>query len=143
MIPTVFDYKTWITRYPELSAVYSEAAQLFFNEATLYCNNGPGTLIKDDGERAIYLNMLTAHIASLNSPSLKGRAGENIVGRLSYAIEGSVTATFENLQPGSASWFVQTKYGAAFWQATAKYRITRMHRARPFQMDPWQNRLFR
>ena len=61
MIPTVFDYQTWVTRYPEFITIEASTAQLYFNEATLYCNNSSGTLVVNDRERAMYLNMLTAH----------------------------------------------------------------------------------
>jgi hypothetical protein len=37
--------------------------------------------------------------------------------------EGSVSVSFDvSAEPGSKDWFYQTKYGAAYWQATLQYR---------------------
>ncbi len=123
----VFNYITWAARYPELAtSVNSSVAQMYFNEATLYCDNSPTTVISNNtGQLAMLLNMLTAHIAQLNAP-LNGQASSSLVGRISNATEGSVTVGIENnYAAGSAQWFQQTKYGAAFWAATVKYRSMR------------------
>lgn len=47
-----------------------------------------------------------------------------VVGRISDASEGdvSVSAQWEAPPNPSAAYFLQTKYGAQFWQMTAKYR---------------------
>lgn len=47
-----------------------------------------------------------------------------IVGRISQAAEGavSVSAELAVAQSSSQAFFVQTKYGYQFWQATARYR---------------------
>ena len=68
------------------------------------------------------LNMLTAHIAALNAP-LGGQPSSPLVGRVSNATEGTVTVATDNqYPPGSVQWYQQTKYGAAFWAASAQYR---------------------
>jgi hypothetical protein len=74
-------------------------------------------MVADAAVRSVLLNMLTAHIAALNSPGASG-----VVGRVSSASEGSVSVSAELAVPGSAAWFAQTRYGIAFWQATAQYR---------------------
>src|SRR5262249_39927976 len=109
-------------------------ATLYFNEAQLYCadiNNPVG----DNTTLLMLLNMLTAHIAALNSPVTP--AGANPLtppGRVSSANEGSVGAQFdagsERAEPGSKAWYYQTKYGAAYWQATLPYRSFRYQRPR-------------
>ncbi|MDN7490591.1 DUF4054 domain-containing protein [Burkholderia sp. AU45274] len=120
-----FSYADWSARYPELAAsVTSQTAQLYFNEAQLYCDNTPTSLITDTspgGERELLLNMVTAHIAALNAP-LNGQPSSPLVGRISNATQGSVSVQTDFQVPGSAAWFAQTKYGAAYWQATTKYR---------------------
>lgn len=121
-----FSYSDWSARYPELaSSVAAPQAQLYFNEAGLYCDNTPTSIISDaspGGERELLLNMMTAHIAALNAP-LNGQASSPIVGRISGATEGSVNVQTQNdYPPGTVQWFQQTKYGAAFWAATVKYR---------------------
>lgn len=133
-----FDYATWITRYPEFVNVAQPLAQEYFNEAGLYCANdtcNPAFCIL-----STLLNMLTAHIAWLNAPrDASGNPSSTgtlpapaIVGRISNASEGSVSVAAEYESSGSPSdaFFTQTKYGAAFWQATAQFRTMR-YGARP------------
>lgn len=124
----VFDYATWLLRYPEFSSVGQPLAQLYFNEAQLYCDNTVCSLVTDGspgGQRAMFLNMLTAHIAALNAV-ISGQPSSPLVGRISSATEGSVSVQTQNdYPPGSAQWFQQTKYGAAYWQASAQFRTAR------------------
>ena len=132
-----FDYILWAARYPELSAFVSQPlAQAFFNEATLYCDNTPTSIVQDVVRRSTLLNMLTAHIAQLNAAL--GAPSSQLVGRISSAGQGSVNVSTEmNFPPGSSQWFNQTKYGAAFWAATMQERTMRyvpgsVNRANPF-----------
>jgi hypothetical protein len=100
---------------------------MYFNEAGIYCDNTANSLITDDsagGLRSMLLNMLTAHIAALNAV-INGQASSSIVGRVTSASEGSVSVSADYQAPGSAAWFAQTKYGAAYWQATSAYRSFR------------------
>lgn len=118
-----FSYADWSTRYPELAtSVFQAQAQLYFNEAGLYCDNTPTSIITDVFERELLLNMVTAHIAALNA-SLNGQPSSPLVGRISGGTQGSVSVqTQMDVAPGSAQWFNQTKYGAAYWASTTKYR---------------------
>lgn len=116
----VFDYATWSARYPELAAALSPAvAQAYFDEASLYLDNTEASPVCDPGQRATLLNMITAHIAAMNMPG-----SSPLVGRITSATEGSVSvqAAYADATPGSMAWYVQTKYGAAYWAATARYR---------------------
>jgi hypothetical protein len=142
----VFSYADWSVRYPELSAYVVQAtAQIYFNEATLYVDNTACSVICDasqGGEREMLLNMVTAHIAALNAP-LNGQTSSPIVGRISGATQGSVSVQTDFQVPGTAAWFAQTKYGAAYWQATVKYRSMRYapgpqpFRNGPGRRNPW------
>jgi hypothetical protein len=136
-----FTYADWSTRYPELAAsVALPLAQLYFNEAQMYCDNTPQSPIRDasqGGQREILLNMVTAHIAALNAP-LNGQASSPLVGRISNATQGSVSVQTQNdYAPGTVQWYQQTKYGAAYWAATAAYRTMRYIPGRPRNMDPY------
>jgi len=86
--PVVFNYTSWAARYPELSgSVGSPQAQEYFNEAQLYCDNSPNSIIPNCApvyQRATYLNMVTAHIAALNA-SLNGSPSSPLVGRITSA----------------------------------------------------------
>ena len=139
-----FDYPAWAARYPELSASVSQPlAQQYFNEAQLYCDNTPCSPIRDDsigGQRALLLNMLTAHIAALNA-ALNGQPSSPLVGRIGRASEGSVSVQAQMDMPaGSPQWYVQTRYGAAFWQATAQYRSMHYVPGHPPPVDPFARR---
>lgn len=136
-----FSYADWSAMYPELAASVSQPqAQGYFYQAQLYCDNTPTSLITDtsrNGEREMLLNMMTAHIAALNAP-LNGQSSSPLVGRISGATEGSVSVqTQMDMPAGSAQWFNQSKYGAAFWAATAKYRTMRYVPGRVPPANPW------
>ena len=101
---------------------------MYFNEAQMYVDNTDTSIVQDINQRTIFLNMITAHIAFLNSPLSTGvnsgtAPSSPLVGRISNATEGSVNVTTEmKLPEGSAQWFAQSKYGIAFWQASSVYR---------------------
>jgi len=135
----VFNYGTWAIRYPELyESVVQPLAQQYFNEAQLYCDNTPASIIRDLVQRATLLNMVTAHIAALNAP-LNGQPSSPLVGRISNASEGSVSVQTQNDYPaGTVQWWQQTKYGAAFWAATAAYRTMRYVPGPVRNMDPYR-----
>ena len=119
----VFDYTAWSVRYPELSAWVAEPlAQQYFNEACLYCDNTACSPVQYIEQRSPLLGMLTSHIAALNAP-LGGQPSSKLVGRIKQAVEGSIQVESQMDYPaGSSQWYMQTKYGAAFWQATVQYR---------------------
>jgi hypothetical protein len=119
----VFSFAAWSARYPEFSAVSVPAAQAYFDEATLYLNNTPSSRVSDVVQRALILNMITAHIASL-----AGQASSpdgSLVGRITSASEGSVSVGTEYKAPESAAWWVQTPYGSSAWSAMAPLRTMR------------------
>lgn len=121
-----FDYYIWQFRFPELAVwVPQGLASSFFDEATLYLNNTPHSLIRDVKQRAIILGQITAHIAALRAP-LKNQESSPLVGRISTASEGSVSVGVDLAGlPGTAVWFAQTKYGLMAWQAMAQFRGAR------------------
>lgn len=119
MPAVAFDIAVFRARYPEFANVDDSTLNAYFSEATVYCNNTDASRVSDLGQRAVFLNMLTAHIAAL-----AGRASQGgLVGRINQATKGSVSVSSEMAPPvGSAAWFMQTTYGSAYWQATAQYR---------------------
>jgi hypothetical protein len=136
--PVVFNYATWSARYPEFATtVTAPSAQEFFNEATLYCDNtgtGPAAC---NPNLPMFLNMLTAHIAQLNVGSAIQPVNA-VVGRISNASEGSVSVAAEySGERKGREWYIQTKYGAAYWAATAQYRSFRVNPARPYNPDAY------
>nr|WP_321986147.1 DUF4054 domain-containing protein [uncultured Lichenicoccus sp.] len=119
-----FDPDAFLLRYPELALPGVENnLQLFFNEACIYCDNtSAGPFASQPTTLTLLLNMLTAHIAALTVP-IDDPDMARIVGRLASGGEGSVNFATDYATPGSAAWFTQTRYGAAYWQATAVARL--------------------
>lgn len=110
--------------YPTITVQVATDAQLemFFLEAELLFNNTPQSCVKDLKKRKIYLYLVVAHLATLQS---QVDAGNMLVGRLSSASEGSVSISSEYGTLGnSEKWWVQTPYGAKFWQMTAIFRTS-------------------
>lgn len=129
-----FDFATWIALYPEFAACSSVQGAAWFARAGLYCANNVRNPPYCDGILDQLLYMLTSHIGWLSAPrgadgypASSGIAPAPIVGRVNSASEGSVSVGSEWSGSGSPSeaWFLQTPYGAAFWQATAGYRTFR------------------
>lgn len=117
-----FNLAGFRSRYPEFASVPDDTMTAYFTEATIYLDNTDASRVQDVTIRSVLLNMLTAHIAALNS-GVNGNAASDLVGRIASASEGSVSVSADmGPTTGTSAWFLQTKYGAAYWQATAPYR---------------------
>lgn len=118
-----FDYVKWIARYPEFASVTQPVAQGYFDEASIYHANDGGGPIRTEAIQLALLNMVTAHLAKMNAV-INGEPASDLVGRVSNATEGSVSvqADMGNVPAGSQAWWLQTKYGAGYWAATAAWR---------------------
>lgn len=125
MAVVIFDVAAFRLRYPEFASVSDELLQAYFTEATVYLNNTDSSPVTDVNQRAVFLNMLVAHLAAINS-GVNGQAASGLVGRVTSASEGSVSVSVD-AGPSSASswWYMQTPYGAQYWQATLPYRTIR------------------
>lgn len=128
-----FNYDNWIARYPQFgpsgaTPVSEPIADEYFAEAGLYLDNTGCSVVQTDAQQSLLMNMLTAHIAILNTPAVDSEgqstgAPSGIVGRISSASEGSVSVSSENnYPPGTVQWYQQTQPGSAYWVATAQYR---------------------
>ena len=125
-----FDVAGFRARYGEFATLADATLTALFPEVTLYLSNEESSVVTDLAQRATLLNMLVAHIAALNY-GVSGQAPSGLVGRISQAAEGSVSVSAEMGPPsGTSAWFLQTRYGAAFWQATAAFRTFRYVRPR-------------
>lgn len=126
-----FSSAEFVALYPEFTGIPLAAQTNAFNDATTLLDNTCGSAVQDANKRMAFLYMLTAHECFLESGSNDGAGnivpppGANIVGRVANASEGSVSAAVEWDGTGSPSqaYFLQTKYGAKFWQRTATYRM--------------------
>lgn len=119
----------FIARYPEFTALNTSspnALGLCFGEATLYLDNSTASRVVNVEQRTPLLYMLTAHIAALYF-GVNGQSPSQKVGRVAGATEGSVSVTLDmGAVTFNAAWFMQTKYGASYWRATAKWRQMRV-----------------
>lgn len=114
--------------YPEFAGLTSGVEQNAFNDAVLLLSNSCCSAVRDANERLILLYKLTAHMLVLNAGTNDGAGNvttpQGIVGRIDSAAEGSVnvSAAYNAVVGESEAFFIQTKYGAQFWQMTAAYR---------------------
>lgn len=121
MAIVTFDSTNFKACYPEFANVLDARLTFFFTQACLYLSNTDVSPVQDINRRTLYLNMITAHIGYING-ALSADGQTRPVGRVSQGAEGSVNASFEDLTPGTAAWFQQSQYGAAYWQATNSLR---------------------
>jgi hypothetical protein len=132
-----FNIMAWRARYPEFDDVPDPLVQQYFTEATIFHRNDGGGPVRDSNQQLVLLNMVTAHICKLNAP-VRGEPSPDIVGRISNASEGSVSVAAEmDLPPGSAQWWATTKYGIAYWTASAPFRQMRYRPGRQRNFNPW------
>jgi len=127
----VFNFVEFSGVYPEFSLANPAACGMNFSLSTLLLSNCCGSAVCDPNVRLSLLYMLCAHITYLNTPcGANNNQPPGIVGRINSASEGSVSVSAE--MPGvtaSSAYFMQTKYGAQFWQSTASLRT--MHYVSP------------
>lgn len=116
---------TFKTAFPEFSTVTDPVLLANFGFAELQLNNTCGSIVCDAAKREKLLDLLVAHITTLRNGA-NGQGAPGMVGRIGYAIEGSVAATADmGPQTYGQAYYNQTQWGAMYWQATATYRTMR------------------
>lgn len=130
MAVVVFDPAAFKAAYPAFVSVPDAQLQNYFDLATLYLSNTDCSIVQDVNKRQTLLWLLTAHIAFLSGALNPVPGTPGLVGRVSSATEGSVSVSTEYPMNPNSAWFLQTQWGAAFWQATLSLRSFR-YRARP------------
>lgn len=121
-----FDPEAFKAAYPQFASVADPLLTSYFDLATMIVNNTCRSPVSDAKKRERLLNLLVAHIATLFMPAASGGSG-GVVGRVSSATEGSVSidAEYASEVSKSMAWFIQTPWGALFWQLTLPYRSFR------------------
>jgi hypothetical protein len=109
--------------------------------ATTQLDNSCGSRVQDAPTRQVLLYLLTAHITQLLN-GIGAQAATGVVGRVSDGTEGSVSmsAAWDGKGSPSQAYYIQTQFGATYWQATARYRVARYHAPPPNPCDtsyPW------
>jgi len=123
-----FDYTAWLAMFPEFTATVNPTqAASYFQIATSVHRNDGGGPVNDPATQSNLLNYLTGHIAALFSAPAPGQQPSTLVGRVASATQGSVSvqAAYSNNVSEQMAWFIQTKYGALYWTATAPFRTMR------------------
>lgn len=127
----VFNAADWKAAYPEFAGISDVKAQASFDSATLVMANTCRSIVQNAPKRERLLYLLTAHVCALRFGSNDGEGTivppTGVVGRLASATEGTVTAAIEyaSTVPQAMAYFIQTQWGAMFWQATASLRTMR------------------
>jgi hypothetical protein len=99
-----------------------------FNDAVFLLDNSCCSAVRDANQRLILLYKITAHVLFLTQGTNDGAGNvttpHGIVGRIDSANEGSVSgsAQYNATVSESEAYYIQSQYGAAFWQMTASYR---------------------
>lgn len=124
-----FDPAEFAAAWPAFAGLANIQMANAFSLATLVLNNSCGSIVGDANQRMALLYMLTAHVAFLVYGANDGTPGgiippPGIVGRIASATEGSITvqAAYSTEVRQSEAWFIQTTWGAMFWQATSQFR---------------------
>jgi hypothetical protein len=125
----VFNQSRWLADYPEFTSVatqYATAPAACFRQACTILDNTDRSKVHDMAVRSDLLDLLTAHIMQIRF-GVGGNPPSRLVGRVSQASEGTVSISSEVGSGVGArqSWFLQTTYGALYWNMSAVYRTAR------------------
>ena len=129
-----------VGNYPFISSVI--AGELLAEAVIYHRNDGVGP-VNDTATQLIALNYVVAHLAWLYFGTVNDPPSP-LVGRIASAAQGSVNVSTDmQTETGSAQWWRQTKYGAAYWALMQPYRTmryilgpTRIFSPYPFR-PPW------
>lgn len=131
----VFDPTVFKVAFPEFSTIADAVLTANFGFAEMQLNNSCRSAVCDAALREKLLNLLVAHITQLRN-GINGQGASGAVGRVSYAMEGSVMATLEmgTIVYGQA-YYNQTQWGAMYWTSTAFARSMKYIPAPPTCYD--------
>lgn len=134
---TAFDYGEWVVRAPALTQVPESAVIGILPIADAYWrNDGTSPATTPELQKTIYY-LIIAHLVQLMYGTGATSNPSGIVGRITSASEGSVSVSSEWPTNPSNAWYLQTTYGAAFWQLTAAYRTMRYVAGPRRIFNPW------
>ena len=125
--------------FPEFTNCGPTQCQSWFLRAGTMCANAANNPLVQQGNGSLYLlqqalYLLTAHIGYLTAPrdangnpTTQQGAGSvsQMVGRVTSASQGSVSVSSDMQASGgtySQAYFMQTQYGAAYWELTKSLR---------------------
>lgn len=115
-----FDVADFKEKYPSIT-LSDDRLEFAFEQATMLLNNEKnGGVQMPDKKRKMLFYLLVAHLATLQS---KIDSGNDAVGKVTSASEGSVSVSLDAGQTSfNKTFYQQTQYGAMYLALTAKYR---------------------
>lgn len=124
-VQVVFDPNAFKIAFPTFVNLTNQTlTNVILPIAEIYCRNDGGGPVSSAATQTSLLNLMVAHVAQLlYGPD--GMTPTALVGRISSASQGSVSVSTEFPVTQTTAWFMQTQFGAAFYQATAAYRTMR------------------
>ncbi|HEX2753728.1 MAG TPA: DUF4054 domain-containing protein [Alphaproteobacteria bacterium] len=136
-VQITFDYASWVLIYPQFASLdQTQVINGALPIAELYCRNDGLGPVSTAATQTTLLGLMVAHICQLMYGVI-GKAPSGLVGRISDATEGSVSVSADFPTTPNNAWFMQTPFGAAYWQATAAYRTMRYVPGPRRNMNPW------
>lgn len=138
-VQITFDYQAWLQIYPQFATLsQTQVVSGALPVAELYCRNDGGGPVSTAATQTTLLSLMVAHICQLMY-GVNGEAPSGLVGRINTATEGSVSVGTDFPSTPNNAWFLQTPFGAAYWQATAAYRTMRYIPGPQRVFSPWLN----
>ncbi len=136
-VVVVFDPVAFQAMFPQFSSLTTDQlTTMILPLAEQYCRNDGGGPVSTAATQTNLLNLAVAHIAALFY-GVNGQSPSALVGRITNASEGSVSVSTDFPMTANSAWFMQTPFGAAFWQAMAPYRTMRYIPGRRRNFNPW------
>lgn len=129
MAVVVFDPAAFKLAFPEFTSVSDMRCTMLFNMAAQsLLDNISGAPVMDLDYRTQLFYLLIGHMLLIFGLGDAPTVNNTPPGRISSATEGTVSTQFEYNMPqgsGMQAWYLQTKYGAFYWMATAQFRSAR------------------
>jgi hypothetical protein len=126
MPQVTFDPVAFANAYPEFATVPQSRTSMMFTIAEQsMLDNTDNSPVMDLNYRTQLFFLLVAHMLLIYGAAVPTGPDNTPPGRISSATQGTVSTAFElKLPEGSsmAAWYNQTKYGATYWMATARFR---------------------
>jgi hypothetical protein len=127
-----FNYAAWIALFPQFGVTTPQFTALTEMQVTTlilplaesYNRNDGGGPVCDVQTQTNLLNLMVAHVAQLLFGS-STQPLSALVGRVSSASEGSVSVSADFPTTPNNAWFLQTPFGAAWYQLSLPYRLGR------------------
>lgn len=133
-----FDPNAFIRLFPQFGSITPEMfTDVILPLAQQYCRNDGGGPVTTAASQTNLLNLMVAHICQLFYPQGSNGPAGPLVGMIKSVTEGSVDVSVEFPLTQNNAWYMQTPFGAAFWQASAAYRTMRYIPGFTRNFNPW------